>query len=66
LTNGQELVSSLVYLSCGAEQENPPHRENHEDSDKDSHGEGDEDYLHELAPSIKRYQLGSNRLSRSP
>jgi hypothetical protein len=43
----QELASSLVHLSCGAEQENPPHREDHEDSYKDSHGEGDEGYFHD-------------------
>jgi hypothetical protein len=42
----RQLISSLVYLQCGAEQDNPPHREDHEDRDKDSHGEGDEDYLH--------------------
>jgi hypothetical protein len=43
----RQLISPMIYLPCGAEQENPPHREDHEDSDKDSHGEGDEDHFHD-------------------
>jgi hypothetical protein len=41
------VLSSPVYLPCGTELENPPHREDHEDRDKNSHGEGDEGYFHD-------------------
>jgi hypothetical protein len=46
------VLSSPVYLPCGAEQENPPHGEDHEDSDKEGHGEGNEDYFHDGFPFL--------------
>jgi hypothetical protein len=66
LTNDlEELVSSPVHLPCGTEQDNPPHREDHEDSDKDGRGEGDEDYLHGWAPGKEDLRVRRQDWQRS-